>query len=171
MTHSLESPMQARLDCFNSPAQSHGDLGEREVRPVVEYHDDAFIWRQATDEAEGLVTVEKGLERIRHGAVVFRGKLDETDPAVSPYPVPTGIYDDPIEPGLECSWVAQRFRRLPRSDCRIMGDILGIGGLAKDQAGESVGPVKPAGDLTCETLVGLVLGSQHRPLRRLPEST
>jgi hypothetical protein len=136
----------------------------------VEDHNDAFIWRQATYETEDLVTVEKGLEGIRHGAVLFRGKLDETDPAVSSYPVSAGIYDDPIEPGLECSWVAQRSRRLPGSNCRIMGDILGIGGLTKDQAGESVGPVKPAGDLTCETLVGLVLGSQHRPLRRLPES-
>jgi len=108
----------------------------------VENHDDAFIWSQAADEAEGLVTVEKGFERIRHAAVVIRGKLDETDPAVSSHPVPTGVYDDPIEPGLECSRVTQRSRRLPSSDCCIVGDILGVGSLTKDQAGESVGPVK-----------------------------
>ena len=61
--------MQARLDRSNRPTQSQGDFGEREVRPVVENHDDAFIWSQAADEAEGLVTVEKGFERIRHAAV------------------------------------------------------------------------------------------------------
>ena len=69
----------------------------------MENHDDAFIWSQAADEAEGLVTVEKGFERIR---------------------------------------VTQRSRRLPSSDCCIVGDILGVGSLTKDQAGESVGPVK-----------------------------
>jgi hypothetical protein len=162
--------MEAGLDRSNRPTEPDGDFGEREVRPVVEDDDDAFIWRQATDEAEGFVTVEQGLERILHGAVVFGRKLDETDPTVSSHPVSTSIYDDPIEPGLECRWVAQRSRRLPSSDCRVVGDVLGIRSVTEDQTGEPVSPVKPTGDLTGETLVGLTLGPQHRPLRRLPES-
>jgi hypothetical protein len=132
IAHRLKRPMQARLDGSNRPTQSLGDFGEREVRPVVKDYDGAFICRQVADEAEGFVTVEKGFERIRNAAVVVRGKLDETDPAVSSNPVPTGVYDDPIEPGLECSRVAQRSRRLPGSDCRIVGHILCVGSLTND---------------------------------------
>ena len=51
-----------------------------------------------------------------------------------------------------------------------MGDILGIGSLTKEQAGESVGPVKPERYLSREIFVGLVLDPHHRPLSRLPES-
>jgi hypothetical protein len=170
IAHRLKRPMQVRLDRSSRPTQSFGNFGEREVRPVVEDYDHSLICRQMTHEAESLVMVEKGAERIGHGPVVFRLKLDEMDPAVSSHPVPAGIYDDPIEPGLECGRVAQRSRRLPSSDCRIMGDILGIGSLTKEQAGESVGPVKPERYLSREIFVGLVLDPYHRPLRRLPES-
>jgi hypothetical protein len=116
----------------------------------VEDHDQALVRRETASEAQDLVMVEEGPERIRHRPVVVRLELDEPDATVSPDSVAAGIYDDPIEPGLECGRVAQRSSRLPCSDGRVVGDVLGIVGLPEDQPGESVGPVQPAGYLPRE---------------------
>jgi hypothetical protein len=158
--HRFERSMQARLDGSDRPPQPHGDVGEGQVRPVVESHDRSLVGIETSDDVKHFVVVEELLEGVGNGTVIVRRQGDEANPAVSSDPIPACVDDDAIEPCLKGGRVSQRTGRLPGSESSIVGDVLGIGAMPEDQAGEPICSVEATGYEPCEPFVGLPFSAQ-----------
>ena len=116
---------------------------EREIEPEVEGHDDALVGREATDGLRQRVPIGQLLEWIaRARSIVVGSEGDESDSSPATEAIATDVDEDPVEPGLEGFFVAERVCRLPAAFERIADGILSLGATAEEQPRQPVEPIE-----------------------------
>jgi len=118
------------------------DLRQRIPKVVMEHDDRALLRRQAAEGAIECVTVRDGVRRVGIGGRFETNDLDPgcESPRRSSFRV-TRMNDEPVEPGIEASGVAERGQVAPSADERLLGRILGAVVIAQNPVGQGVAAV------------------------------
>ena len=111
----------------------------------MEDDDDPLVRLEHVQQPEHLVSVEDRAERIT-GVDELGGPIerDETDPAPPAESIAAEVDEDPVEPWTEAVGIPERADRSPCPDQRILGGVLGLVRISKQEAGKSVGAVQLA---------------------------
>jgi len=121
----------------------------------VEDHDDPLVRLEQIQQPERLVPIEDLAERIAGvGESVGPIERDETDPTPPAESIAAEVDEDPVEPWTEAVGIPERADRSPRPDQRILGGVLGLVRITKQEAGKSVGAVQLAPGEAQEALLG-----------------
>ena len=64
------------------------------------------------------------------------------------------VCDDPVEPTIECRWIAQAGKLPPRGDERVLGRVGRVGIVRQDRPGKPIAAIDPGVD-------------EHRERRRI----
>jgi hypothetical protein len=118
------------------------NLGQRMPQVVMEHDDRALLRRQTAEGALEGVTVRDGVRRVGIGG---RFETNDPDPGGesprrSSFRV-ARMNDEPVEPGVEASGVAERGQVAPGADERLLGRVLGAVVIAQNPVGKGVAAV------------------------------
>ena len=137
--------MEPRLDGPDRPTEPLGHRDQCEVRPVVQHDDDPLVRVERSQSSEDLVAIQdraKGIAGLDDPDCPI--KRDEADPAAPPESIATDVDEDPVKPRTEPVRIAQGSERSPGAEESILGSVLGVVGVAENQASEPIGAVELA---------------------------
>jgi hypothetical protein len=145
-THPSERTEQPRLHGAERDPQHFGRLGQREAQVVVEDDDRPLVRRETLEPAGQQIT---GFDLAREVRRFQARDVDDVDFDSGPLSLPggdavAGPDEQSMQPGVEPVRVAQAPDVLPRSDERVLDDVLGQRTVAQDQPGRLVQAVRPA---------------------------
>jgi hypothetical protein len=101
----------------------------------------ALVGIEVADATLDEVPVGGGRLGVRHREGMDLGKLD-LDASVLGYPelIAAGVEKDPVKPGIEAIWIAQRGQVAPASDERLLDGVLSAVRVPEDEPSRSVQP-------------------------------
>jgi hypothetical protein len=134
--------MEPRLDGPERHAEQVRDLLKREVLPESQTDHDPLVGVQDVHQLVDLVPGQRGSERVIGVDRQFVVEFLYTDAATLAQPVAADVDQNPIEPRLETVLIAKCGPGLPAAGQRILDGILGLGGIAKKIARQTVGIVE-----------------------------
>ena len=160
--------------------ESCRDVVEREIRPVMENDDGAFLHGQARDRTKDLVTREDARERVDRLAT-YPVERDESNELATSKPIAAGVHDDAIQPRPEAILVAQIRKRSPRLRKGVLHGVFGVHRVPEDQARDAIGAIQsrsreeeePSSHVVCGCLLGAGIGEgtlRHHNLQTSEEA-
>ena len=140
--------MESRLDGSLADPQRGGDGRHRQVEAVPKRDEDLVVGLQPNDGVVDGASGDDPIGDVRGSGAVDPGQV-ETDrghppPAFRPEAIAAAVDEDPLEPVVGASRVAELGPVAPRSEGRIVDDILGLARIAEDEGREAVGLVEAA---------------------------
>jgi hypothetical protein len=133
--------MKPRFDSADWYLKAGGHSIEWQVGPIVEDDDQPFVeWqdRHVPQDVVASKDVREWIGLVGSESLVER---QEPDHLSSPNPIAADIDEDAIQPGWEPFYVTKPVQRAPCDQQRILDGILGVLGIAQDQAGQSVAAI------------------------------
>ena len=130
------------LDGAQGHAQEPGDLFVLVTFDVVQDEDGAGAAGQRRDGAlQGQTGLGHGAPRFREVArEIGRSLVALLPPAVGAQPAQDDAHGETVEPGAESARAAEGGEGAPGLDESVLGQLLGLAGIARHAQGESVDP-------------------------------